>query len=55
MQVMAGKGTGMHDFGAIYDLVPPAKNNAKADDWNAIEIKAVVPLVVVTPYFFPQY
>jgi hypothetical protein len=47
MQVLAGKGTGMHDFGAIYDLVPPTKNNAKQDDWNQIEIKAVGPLITV--------
>ncbi|HEY2841707.1 MAG TPA: DUF1080 domain-containing protein [Pirellulales bacterium] len=47
MQVMAGKGTGMHDFGAIYDLVPPTKNNSKADDWNAIEIRAQGPLITV--------
>ena len=37
----------MHDFGAIYDLVPPSKNTSKPDDWNPVTIKAQGPLVTV--------
>ena len=46
-QVFSGQGTGLHDFGAIYDLVRPAKNNSKSDDWNSVMIKAQGPLVTV--------
>lgn len=39
VQVMGGTGTGLHDFGAIYDLVGPTKNLGKpAGEWNQIEI-----------------
>jgi len=39
IQVATGKGTGMHDFGAIYDLAPLSKNASKgANVWNAVEI-----------------
>ena len=39
IQVHGGKGTGMHSFGAIYDLVPPSKNMNKAvGEWNSVEI-----------------
>ena len=39
VQVMNGKGKGLHDFGAIYDLVAPRKNNLKpTGQWNAVEI-----------------
>jgi hypothetical protein len=48
IQVMNGKGTGMHDFGAIYDLVAPKKNNLKpAGEWNAVEITADGPHIKV--------
>ncbi|MBI2827154.1 MAG: DUF1080 domain-containing protein [Planctomycetia bacterium] len=47
VQVFHGRGTGMHDFGALYDLVRPSKNNIKPDDWNAVTIKAQGPLVTV--------
>jgi hypothetical protein len=29
-----------HSVGAIYDLVPPARENAKKDDWNKLTITA---------------
>lgn len=49
MQVMTGKGTGLHDFGAIYDLVPPKKNNQKPPgEWNAVEIRCQGPSVKVS-------
>jgi hypothetical protein len=49
IQVLNGKGTGMHDFGAIYDLVPPSKNALKSTgQWNTIEIKCQGPLIAVT-------
>ncbi len=39
VQVMTGKGTGMHDFGAIYDLAKITKNNAKGPgQWNNVVI-----------------
>lgn len=48
VQVSSGKGAGYHDFGAIYDLVKPAKNNAKpAGEWNAIAITCVGPKISV--------
>ena len=38
-QVHGGTGTGMHSFGAIYDLVPPSKNmNKPVGEWNSVEI-----------------
>ncbi len=43
IQVDIPRGTGKpgkHDVGAIYDLVPPTKKNAKKDDWNKLEITA---------------
>jgi len=40
MQVLTGSGTGMHDFGAIYDLAPLSENASKgANVWNSVEIK----------------
>ena len=47
VQVFNGKGTGLHDFGAIYDLVAPTKNNSKPDDWNSVMIKAQGPVITV--------
>ncbi len=47
VQVFNSTGTGLHDFGAIYDLVRPTKNNSKPDDWNQVTIKAQGPLVTV--------
>lgn len=47
-QVLSGKGTGMHDFGAIYDLVAPAVNRASAPgEWTNIEITCKGPLISV--------
>jgi hypothetical protein len=49
VQVMNSKNTGRHDFGAIYDLVAPTKNNLKpTGQWNAVEIKCVGPNIYVT-------
>lgn len=48
VQVLNSKGKGRHDFGAIYDLVPPKKNNLKpTGEWNSVEIKAVGPHIAV--------
>ncbi len=47
VQVFNSKNSGMHDFGALYDLVPPTKNNIKPDDWNSVEIRAQGPLIDV--------
>ncbi len=47
-QVLSGKGTGMHDFGAIYDLVAPESNRASAPgEWTHLEITCKGPLVSV--------
>jgi hypothetical protein len=48
VQVMHGKGTSRHDFGAIYDLVAPSKNPTKpTGEWNAVEIKCQGPHISV--------
>lgn len=48
IQVMTGKGTSKHDFGAIYDLVGPSVNNAKgAGEWNAMTITCKGPHISV--------
>jgi 3-keto-disaccharide hydrolase len=48
VQVMHGKGTSRHDFGAIYDLVAPSKNPTKpTGEWNAVEIKCAGPHISV--------
>lgn len=48
VQVMNSKGKGRHDFGAIYDLVAPSRNNLKpTGEWNAVEIKCVGPHISV--------
>lgn len=42
-------GTGIHSFGAIYDLVPSASDVAKpAGEWNEVEIRCQGPIVEVT-------
>lgn len=42
-------GTGIHSFGAIYDLVPASSNIAKpAGEWNEIEIRCEGPVVEVS-------
>lgn len=47
VQVMNNKKTGRHDFGAIYDLVAPSKNNIKPDGWNSVEIRCYGPYINV--------
>ncbi len=48
VQVSSDKGAGFHDFGAIYDLVKPMKNNAKpAGEWNSITITCKGPHITV--------
>lgn len=39
--------TGKHSVGAIYDLVAPTKQNAKANEWNALRITARGPRLTV--------
>lgn len=47
-QVMTGKGTGYHDFGAIYDLVKTKKNNASAPgEWSNVQITCRGPNIEV--------
>lgn len=36
-----------HSVGAIYDLVPPTKENAKKDDWNKMVVTAKGPMLTV--------
>lgn len=48
IQVLSGKGTGKHDFGAIYDLVPITENaSLGGGKWNSVEIKAKGPHISV--------
>jgi hypothetical protein len=48
-QVMAGRGTGKHDMGAIYDLAAPSKAAGRPNgEWNAIEIKCQGPEISVS-------
>ena len=48
IQVMGGKGTGRHDFGAIYDLVAPSKNmNKPVGEWNSVEVTCKGPEISV--------
>lgn len=48
VQVMSGKETGKHQFGAIYDLVASTKNAGKATgEWNAVEITCKGPKIDV--------
>lgn len=49
VQVFNSKETGMHDFGAIYDLVPPKKNlNKGTNEWNHVELTCKGPNITVT-------
>jgi hypothetical protein len=48
IQVQTGEGTGMHDFGAIYDLVAASKNMSKgAGEWDQVEIRCEGPHIGV--------
>jgi len=48
MQVATGKGTGTHDFGAMYDLAKPAKNNASPPgEWTSVTITCKGPVISV--------
>jgi hypothetical protein len=47
IQVDNPGGPNKHSVGAIYDLVPPAKNAAKKDDWNKYTITANGPTITV--------
>ena len=48
IQVMSGKETGLHHFGAIYDLVASTKNAGKeTGEWNNVEIMCKGPLISV--------
>jgi len=48
VQVHSGDGTGKHDFGAIYDLMPTTINAGKATgEWNAVEITCRGPKIDV--------
>jgi hypothetical protein len=47
VQVFSDRGTTIHDFGAIYDLVAPTKNASKVGEWNQLEIRCEGPLVSV--------
>ncbi|NOY40947.1 MAG: DUF1080 domain-containing protein [Planctomycetes bacterium] len=47
-QVMSGKGTSKHDFGAIYDLMATTESAGKATgEWNTVEITCRGPVVNV--------
>ena len=47
-QVLTGTGTGMHDFGAIYDLAPLVKNATKgAGVWNSVEVMCKGPNIAI--------
>ena len=42
-------GTGLHDPGALYDLVPPSANTQKpAGTWNHMTIRAMGPILAVS-------
>jgi hypothetical protein len=47
IQVENPGGPDKHSVGAIYDLVPPTKNNARRDEWNKYIITARGPVVTV--------
>ena len=49
VQVMAGKGTGKHAMGAIYDLVGTTKcSSYPIGEWNSVEIKCQGPRISVS-------
>ena len=47
IQVENPGGPDKHSVGALYDLVPPTKCNAKKDDWNKVRITAQGPKITV--------
>ena len=47
IQVDNPGGPDKHSVGAIYDLVPPAKNAGKKDDWNKYVITVSGPMITV--------
>ncbi len=48
VQLFAGTGTSMHDFGAIYDLVAPSKNLSKpSGEWNHVVLTCRGPKISV--------
>ena len=47
IQVENPGGPDKHSVGAIYDLVPPTKNNARRDAWNQYVITARGPIITV--------
>jgi hypothetical protein len=48
VQVFHPLGTTWQDFGAIYDLVPPAKQLAKGPgEWNTLNIRCQGPMITV--------
>jgi hypothetical protein len=48
-QIFSPPGTGMGDFGAIYDLVPPAKIATKgAGQWDTLNIVCEGPMITVS-------
>jgi hypothetical protein len=48
VQVFHPLGTTLQDFGAIYDLVPPAKQLAKGPgEWNTLNIRCQGPMITV--------
>ncbi|MGE3316302.1 MAG: family 16 glycoside hydrolase [Planctomycetaceae bacterium] len=48
VQVSSDKDAGYHDFGAIYDLVKPSKNNARGKgEWNSVEVTCKGPEITV--------
>lgn len=48
IQVLNGKGTSRHHFGAIYDLVAPSENRAKGPgEWNTMTVTCKGPNISV--------
>ncbi len=48
VQVFSPPGTTVHDFGAIYDLVPPSKIATKgAGEWDTLYIRCEGPMITV--------
>lgn len=49
IQVMSGDKVGKHEFGAIYDLTPTAKNAGNdLGEWNTVEVRCYGPYINVT-------
>jgi Domain of Unknown Function (DUF1080) len=48
VQIANEVGTGYHDFGAIYDVVPPKKfDKPLSPEWNSIQVTCKGPLIDV--------